>query len=99
MRDLGIITIVAMQLAMGTAWAAKAPVAKMKVGREAKKVSKRMPASQPKFACEEPEVQSGSSAVVVAKFLNDRCDSTKSYTVTMTNPGSYYPITICCILK
>jgi hypothetical protein len=76
--------------------AAKHAYAKAERG---KSKSKRAPASAPKFICEEPEIVENQQALVVARFLNDKCDPTRTYTVTMTNPGSTYPITICCVIK
>ena len=66
---------------------------------KAKLRAKRAPASAPKFICEDPETSENSQAAVLARFLNDKCDPTRTFTITMTNPGSTYPITVCCVSK
>jgi hypothetical protein len=60
---------------------------------------KRAPANVSKFICEDPETSENTQAAVLAKFLNDKCDPSRTFTITMTNPGSTYPITVCCVSK
>jgi hypothetical protein len=105
MKRTLIATFLAFMLVSTSAWSAKSPPLKHKPEHAVAKADrgkskpKRAPASSPKFICEEPEVVENQQALVAARFLNEKCDSTKSYTVTMTNPGSTFPITICCVSK
>ncbi len=99
MIRLIVILSVSIGLMASTAVEAAKPPANPMSRPKATLKAKRAPASVPKFICEDPETTENSQAAVLAKFLNDKCDPARTFTITMTNPGSTYPITICCVAK
>ncbi len=95
----------ALTLAPGSyAWAAKSLPTKSsktagKVTKKSKGATRRTPASGPAYICEEPEITDGTTAAVLARVLSEKCDPARPHSITMTNPGSTYPLTLCCAAR